>query len=199
MKKKLLIGMTTLTLLTGCSNPLSVKTYPSIDLPYEIVNEEVAEIKEQGLTEYIDYQELKKVTVRELTSEENEKFLDKLQLNTLNDLNKEYSAIEFYFGDMTKISCNKKSFYQFDKNKSCFVYDDEIIERNIYQYEFVQGKSQSLDRTKKNGITGEDEQVGYGFKSYDFKIIILLKKELIKPGLQLKTSINDEIVYIDIK
>lgn len=193
MKKKIpLISLLILIIfLTACSG--SVKTYPSLELPYEIVNEDVEKIKAEGLEEYLDYQVLEKIEVREITPEENEEFLKIMDFNTLNDLNTDYSAVEFNFGDVNRIHQNKKSFYKFDEDVSYFVYDDEIIKEGFYQLQVYENKKLLLKMDKKR-----NEEVGYGEVLNDFKIITLIRKDLLQKGLQFKTVINDEVVYLDI-
>ena len=131
--KKTVIALLAVPLffLGGCSGG-SVKTQPSVNLPCEISNEESAELKDEGLEYYTDYQVLENVTVRDLTADENEEFLKKIKDNTLNTLNSEYSAIEFDFGDIKRIS-NGKAILQFDKDTTYFVYDDKILDHSFYQ------------------------------------------------------------------
>lgn len=194
MKNKILIGtIIGLSLLTACSLH-SPKVYPALELPYEIVNEDVEAIKEQGYKDYRDYQELKKITVRELTDEENEYFLKKMEFNTLNDLNSEYSAVEFYFGDTKYIHQNKKIYRRIDEEVSYFVYDDEIIKDDFYQIPVYESNESLL---KKEST--EEKRIAYGEFLNDFKIVTLIKKDRVKKGLQFKTIINNEIVYLDIK
>lgn len=181
-----------MTFLSACSE--SVKTYPSLDLPYEIVNEEVEELKEEGLEEYLDYQVLEKIEIREITPEENEKFLEKMIGNSLNDLNKEYKAVEFDFGKTNYIHKNKKVIGKLDE-KSYFVYDDEILNNEFYQIRSYENNRY----LKKNSKNNKDEKEIYGEIFEDLKIITIVDKNYIKKGLQFKTIINDEIIYIDIK
>ena len=131
--KKTVIALLAVPLffLGGCSGG-SVKTQPPVNLPCEISNEESAELKDEGLEYYTDYQVLENVTVRDLTADENEEFLKKIKDNTLNTLNSEYSAIEFDFGDIKRIS-NGKAILQFDKDTTYFVYDDKILDHSFYQ------------------------------------------------------------------
>ena len=192
MKKIVIALSVTLFLLVGCSGG-SVKTQPSITLPYEITNEESAELKDEGLEYYTDYQVLENVTVRDLTADENEEFLKKMEGNTLNTLNSEYSAIEFDFGDIKRIS-NGKAILQFDKDTTYFVYDDKILDHSFYQI-----KEYSHRKLFKTFNDKKGEEISYGEERSDFKIISLVKKGFIKKGLQLKTTINDEVVYIDIE
>lgn len=193
MNKKLIIGTVIISsLLIACSP--STKTYSSLDLPYEIVNEEVEDLKNKGLEEYIDYQVLEEVIVRDLTPEENERFLERMEYNTLQDLNENYSAVEFNFGDMKMIYGNK-SFTQFNKKHSNFIYNDELLLDDILQSSFYE--DEKTFKTKKEGSL--DEDVVYARIYKDFRKIVLIPKELVKKGLQFKTKISDEIVYIDIK
>lgn len=181
-----------MTFLSACSE--SVKTYPSLDLPYEIVNEEVEKIKEKGLEEYTEKQTLKKVTVREITEKENERFLERMKQNTLQDLNKEYSAIEFYSGNVTEIDINGKAVISFDSKKSNFIYDDVLLLDDLYQL-----VSYDDDETLLTGETDEkNRNIGYGKIFKGLKTIVLVNTDYIKKGLQFKTVINGEVIYIDI-
>lgn len=190
MKSKILIcTIITLSLLTGCSP----KTYPSLTLPYEIVNEDVKELKNEGLKDYKNYQELKNVNIREFTSEENEYFLGEMEFNTLNDLNTEYSLIEFDFGDTKYIHKPRKSLGSFDEDVSSFIYDDEIIKDDFYQ----RREYEDIELLRSKNSDGETFIYGEYFKG--LKIVIPIKTILVKKGLQFKTTINDKVVYIDIK
>ena len=192
MKKIVIALSVTLLLLVGCSGG-SVKTQPSITLPYEITNEESAELKDEGLEYYTDYQVLENVTVRDLTADENEEFLKKMEGNTLNTLNSEYSAIEFDFGRTERIDRINRTIYKFDQDTSKFIYDDQILNVNFYQI----ATKEKIYLEKFNEDTQED--IVYGEISDDFKIVTLIETEFIKKGLQFKTTINDEVVYIDIE
>lgn len=190
MKKKLLTcTLIAFTLLTGCSP----KTYPSLKLPYEIVNEDVKEIKDQGLKDYKNFQELENVTVREFTPEENEYFLGEMEFNTLNDLNAEYSVVEFNFGDTKYIHKPTKSLGKFDEDVSYFIYNDEIIKDDFYQ----RREYENIKLLRSKDSNGETSVYGEYFK--DLKFIVPIKTILVKKGLQFKTTINDKVVYIDIK
>ena len=192
--KKTVIALLAVPLffLGGCSGG-SVKTQPSITLPYEITNEESAELKDEGLEYYTDYQVLENVTVRDLTADENEEFLKKIKDNTLNTLNSEYSAIEFDFGRTERIDRINQTVYTFDEETSKFIYDDQILNTNFYQ--IATKENTSLKRFNKE----KNKEVSYGEIIDDFKIVTLIEKKFIKKGLQFKTTINDEVVYIDIE
>ena len=192
MKKIVIPLIITLFLLVGCSGS-SVKTQPSVNLPCEITNNESAELKEEGLEHYTDYQVLENVTVRDLTADENEEFLKKIKDNTLNTLNSEYSAIEFDFGRTERIDRINRTIYKFDQDTSKFIYDDQILNVNFYQI----ATKEKIYLEKFNEDTQED--IVYGEISDDFKIVTLIETEFIKKGLQFKTTINDEVVYIDIE
>lgn len=191
MKKILFTLFISFFVLAGCSGS-NVKTQPSITLPYEITNEEVQAFKEEGLEYYTDYQELKAVVIRDLTSEENEALLKQMEGNTLNDLNSEYSAIEFNFGYTERINKVGNTIYKFDEGTSKFIYDNEILNSKFYQVETK--RDESVRRFDED----RNEEGIYGEICQDFKIVTLLEKEFIKDGLQFKTTINDEIVYINI-
>lgn len=196
MKNKLFLSITmTVILLAGCTNNSiktnSVKTYPSITLPYEITNQEVSEAKNEGYSVYTEYQELKEVKTRELTEEENQEFIEKMKNNASNNLNNDYKAVEFSFGNMTMIY-NNKSFEYFDKN-SAFIYDDQIVKSKF-------DKIIRYDRQEKLYTTEDlEKRIVYGVDYDNYKIIVLIEKEHLKNGLQFKTKIADEIIYIDIK
>lgn len=200
MKKKLKLLISSfmfLSLITACSfNTLnSPKTYPSLDLPYVVVDEEVDSIKDEGLEEYTEKQILKEVSIRDFTKEETKRFSERIKYLTQNDLNNDYLAVEFYFGSVTKIDRNKKAFIKFDEDLSDFIYDDNFILDNFYQIP-VYEKSETLLTGEKNS---NDREIGYGVNYENLKIVTLINKEHIKKGLQFKTIINEEVVYIDIK
>ena len=169
--KKTVIALLAVPLffLGGCSGG-SVKTQPSVNLPCEISNEESAELKDEGLEYYTDYQVLENVTVRDLTADENEEFLKKMEGNTLNTLNSEYSAIEFDFGRTERIDRINRTIYKFDQDTSKFIYDDQILNVNFYQI----ATKEKIYLEKFNEDTQED--IVYGEISDDFKN----KKELSK-------------------
>jgi len=191
MKKILFTLFISFFVLTGCSGS-NVKTQPSITLPYEIVNEESTEFKDEGLENYTDYQELKEVVIRDLTADENETILNQMEDNSLNDLNSEYSAIEFVFGQTERIDRINRTVYRFDENTSKFIYDDEILNTKLYQMTIAD--KDYLKRFDKE----KNEEVVYGEVVKDYRIITIVKKDFIKKGLQFKATINDEVVYIDI-
>ena len=64
---------------------------------------------------------------------------------------------------------------------------------------FYQIKEYSHRKLFKTFNDKKGEEISYGEERSDFKIISLVKKGFIKKGLQLKTTINDEVVYIDIE
>ena len=192
MKKIVIALSVTLFLLVGCSGG-RVKTHPSVNLPYEIANNEVQEYKDKGLENYIEYQVLENVTVRDLTTDENEDVFKKIKDNTLNTLNSEYSAIEFDFGRTERIDRINQTVYTFDEETSKFIYDDQILNTNFYQ--IATKENTSLKRFNKE----KNKEVSYGEIIDDFKIVTLIEKKFIKKGLQFKTTINDEVVYIDIE
>ena len=189
--KKTVIALLAVPLffLGGCSGG-SVKTQPSVNLPCEISNEESAELKDEGLEYYTDYQVLENVTVRDLTADENEEFLKKIKDNTLNTLNSEYSAIEFDFGRTERIDRINQTVYTFDEETSKFIYDDQILNTNFYQ--IATKENTSLKRFNKE----KNKEVSYGEIIDDFKIVTLIEKKFIKKGLQIKNRRhNDEVMY----
>jgi hypothetical protein len=112
--------------------------------------------------------------------------------NASNNLNNDYKAVEFSFGNMTMIY-NNKSFEYFDKN-SAFIYDDQIVKSKF-------DKIIRYDRQEKLYTTEDlEKRIVYGVDYDNYKIIVLIEKEHLKNGLQFKTKIaDDEIIYIDIK
>ena len=74
-----------------------------------------------------------------------------------------------------------------------FIYDDQILNTNFYQ--IATKENTSLKRFNKE----KNKEVSYGEIIDDFKIVTLIEKKFIKKGLQFKTTINDEVVYIDIE
>lgn len=195
-KSKVVIGLLTTLILSACSSsPINTaKTYPSVEVPYEIVNKEIEKYKSEGLDNFTDYQSLEAVNVREITQEENEKFLNLMSNNTLNDLKSEYVAVEFDFGTTTRININNQTLYEFDKNSSFFVYDDEILNNVFYQLKNIDNKELFLRYDEE-----KDEEVAYGEVVEDFEIVTIVNEEFVKKGLQFKTVINDEVIYIDIE
>lgn len=183
-----------LLLITACSFNSS-KTYPSLELPHLIVDEEVESIKDQGFDKYTEKQTLKNVSVRDFTKEELKRFSERIDSLSQNDLNNDYKAVEFYFGNVTRIDINKKAFLKFDDELSDFIFDDNFILNNFYQIPvYEQSKNLLTGKTDSN-----NKKIGYGAYYEDLKIVSLINKEHIKKGLQFKTVINDEVVYIDIK
>lgn len=194
-KRKVLIGVITTLTLTACNSSLtSVKTYPSIEVPYEVVNAEVEEYKDQGLEFYTDYQTLEGVTVRDITPEENEEFLQIMTDNNLNDLSSQYAAVEFNFGTTTRIHKNNQTLYEFDEDLSYFVYDDEIVSNDFYQLKNNDSKELFLRYDDQ-----KDEEVAYGEVVEGFDIVTIVNKDFVESGLQFKTVINNDVVYIDIE
>ena len=195
-KSKVVIGLLTTLTLTACgSSPMNpAKTYPSVEVPYEIVNKEIEEYKNEGLDNFLDYQSLEAVNVREITPEENEELLQIMTNNTLNDLSSEYVAVEFNFGITTRINKNNQTLYEFDKDSSFFVYDDEILSNEFYQLKNNDNKELFLRYDDE-----KDEEVAYGEIVEGFEIVTIVNEEFIKNGLQFKTVINDEVIYIDIE
>lgn len=195
-KSKVVIGLLTTLTLTACgSNPVnSVKTYPSVEVPYEIVNKEIEEYKSEGLENFLDYQKLESVNVREITPEENNEFLQLMTTNALNDLSSDYVAVEFDFGTTTRINKNNQTLYEFDKNSSFFVYNDEILNDEFYQLKNNDDKELFLRYDNE-----KDKDVAYGEVVEDFEIVTIINEEFVKKGLQFKTVINDEVIYIDIE
>lgn len=196
-KKWLVSSMLTLLFISGCSNSSlnGTKTHSSLSLPYKIVNEEVQEIKEKGYEEYTEKQTLKQVTVRKISENENERFLERMKQNTLQDLNKEYSAVEFFFGNVTKIDVNDKAVISFDSKKSNFIYDDVLLLENLYQLVSYEEDTSLLTGEKSSS----NRDISYGNVYKNLKTILLIRSDLVKKGLQFKTVINGEVVYIDIE
>lgn len=193
MKKIVIALSVTLFLLVGCAGN-SVKTQPSVTLPYEIANEESTDLKNEGLENYTDYQVLESIVVRDLTPDENEEFLKQMTGNTLNDLNSEYSAIEFDLGRTERIDRLNQTVYKFDEDISKFIYDDQILNPQFFQIA-TNSEKKYLERFSEE----KKEDVVYGEIVDSYKIVTLVEKEFIKKGLQFKTTINDEVVYIDIE
>lgn len=198
IKKTLFLIIGSLFLLTGCSNdngilPSNTKTYPSIDLPYTIADKEITKYEDvEAVKDNHAYQVLESINIRDLTLEENEIFLERVKNNTVNDLNEKYSAIEFSFGDTNLLGSATLDY--FHKDKTHFIYDDKIVTNKIYQKRFWE------DITVYQGYSEEyEEEVSFGAKHTDYRIVVLIEKEYLKEGLQLKTVINDEVVYINIK
>lgn len=183
-----------LLLITACSFNSS-KTYPSLELPYLIVDEEVESIKDEGLDKYTEKQILKDTNVRDFTKEEARRFSERIDYLSSNDLKNDYKAVEFNFGNVKKIDRNKKAFIKFDEDVSDFILDDNFILDDFYQIPVY--KESEILLTGKT--SSNNKEIGYGTHYEEFKIVTLINNEYIKKGLQFKTIINDEVVYIDIK
>lgn len=206
--KKIAIGvLASLSLLTACGTgnnstdsilPSKTKTYPAIELPYEIADDYYEELDEIiGVTH--DYQVLEKVTTREITEEENQYFKERLRTSTLNDLNQVYTAVVFHFGDATVLSRgNSIDNFPYSINKSYFVYDD--VNTSILEFEKFHQKQNYSDRDR---YTAEDKDLGknihYGSSFKNYEVVALVNTDYVKKGLQLRTILDEEVIYIDIK
>lgn len=202
MKKlKWLILTLSILLLSGCGP--SVSTYPSIELPYVIVDEEEIlsseyldddiEVDQEYL---IEKQTLYSAITRDLTVDEAKRFVERNAAETTNVLMDQYKVVEFNFGDVNRLY-NSKSFTNFPKSRTNFIYD-EIIIPEFYQILIVENET-NLTGTRYNFLKNEDENVVYASTYENMKILALVRNEYAQEGLQLKTAINDEEVYIDIE
>lgn len=195
-KNKLLIIGLLLLILSACTFN-SVETYPSVDLPFTIVDEthnsNFFDDIDTGEEELVDKQIINSATLREITDDEAVRFVERKADQTTNLLKENYKAVEFDFGTANLLN-NGKSLGIFDEHTTNFVYDKTIIPNKFYQildYE---------NRTRLYGISEKDqEDIIYATLYEDMKIISIVRNEYAQKGLQLRTTINDEEIYLDIE
>lgn len=194
MKRKAIIGSAlALILLTSCST--STKTYPSLKIPYEVVNEEVVKIENISTKEeeHKDNQTLRNIEVRDLTDEESKRFSERIKTTSKVALEENYSAVEFDFGKVERVFKNK-SFIKFDEDNSYFILNDEKVLEKLYQILNYENKTNLIGKKE-----GTDEDIIYGETYEDLKIITIIRNDFVKKGLQFRTVINGDEVYFDIK
>lgn len=194
MKRKTIIGSAlALILLTSCST--STKTYPSLKIPYEVVNEEVVKIENISTKEeeHKDNQTLRNIEVRDLTDEESKRFSERIKTTSKVALEENYSAVEFDFGKVERVFKNK-SFIKFDEDNSYFILNDEKVLEKLYQILNYENKTNLIGKKE-----GTDEDIIYGETYEDLKIITIIRNDFVKKGLQFRTVINGDEVYFDIK
>ncbi len=194
MKRKTIIGSAlALILLTSCST--STKTYPSLKIPYEVVNEEIVKIENISTKEeeHKDSQTLRNIEVRDLTDEESKRFSERIKTTSKVDLEENYSAVEFDFGKVERVFKNK-SFIKFDEDNSYFILNDEKVLEKLYQILNYENKTNLIGKKE-----GTDEDIIYGEIYEDLKIITIIRNDFVKKGLQFRTVINEDEVYFDIK
>lgn len=198
---KWLLLTVSILVLSACS---SVATEPSVELPYTIVDEEnlqTEEIFEDELNveeEYVeDIQILYSATVRELTDDEAKRFVERNAGETTNILKEQYQVVEFDFNDVSLLHRSENSFNFFPKSETNFVYDEMVIPE--FNQILDHSNKTSLTGTEYNVLTAEDDNIIYTSLYEDMKILALVRNEYAEEGLQLRTKINDEQVYIDIQ
>lgn len=194
MKRKAIIGSAlALILLTSCST--STKTYPSLKIPYEVVNEEVVKIENISTKEeeHKDNQTLRNIEVRDLTDKESKRFSERIKTTSKVALEENYSAVEFDFGKVERVFKNK-SFIKFDEDNSYFILNDEKVLEKLYQILNYENKTNLIGKKE-----GTDEDIIYGETYEDLKIITIIRNDFVKKGLQFRTVINEDEVYFDIK
>lgn len=194
MKRKAIIGSAlALILLTSCST--STKTYPSLKIPYEVVNEEIVKIENISTKEeeHKDNQTLRNIEVRDLTDEESKRFSERIKTTSKVALEENYSAVEFDFGKVERVFKNK-SFIKFDEDNSYFILNDEKVLEKLYQILNYENKTNLIGKKE-----GTDEDIIYGETYEDLKIITIIRNDVVKKGLQFRTVINGDEVYFDIK
>lgn len=194
MKRKAIIGSAlALILLTSCST--STKTYPSLKIPYEVVNEEVVKIENISTKEekHKDNQTLRNIEVRDLTDEESKRFSERIKTTSKVALEENYSAVEFDFGKVESVYKNK-SFIKFDEDNSYFILNDEKVLEKLYQILNYENRTYLIGKKE-----GTDEDIIYGETYEDLKIITIIRNDVVKKGLQFRTVINGDEVYFDIK
>lgn len=195
-KNKLLIIGLLLLILSACTFN-SVETYPSVDLPFTIVDEthnsNFFDDIDTGEEELVDKQIINSATLRELTDDEAVRFVERKADQTTNLLKENYKAVEFDFGTVTALS-HGKTFRKFDEQSTNFVFDETIIPDSFYQI---------LDYENRDLLIGsrerDDEDIAYSTIYEDMKIISIIRNEFAQSGLQLRTTINNEEVYLDIE
>ncbi|HFU3855445.1 TPA: hypothetical protein ACGO5T_001998 [Streptococcus suis] len=118
MKRKAIIGSAlALILLTSCST--STKTYPSLKIPYEVVNEEIVKIENISTKEeHKDNQTLRNIEVRDLTDEESKRFSERIKTTSKVALEENYSAVEFDFGKVERVFKKETGKTPFEYRKS---------------------------------------------------------------------------------
>lgn len=194
MKRKAIIGSAlALILLTSCST--STKTYPSLKIPYEVVNEEVVKIENISTKEeeHKDNQTLRNIEVRDLTDKESKRFSERIKTTSKVALEENYSAVEFDFGKVERVFKNK-SFIKFDEDNSYFILNDEKVLEKLYQILNYENKTNLIGKKE-----GTDEDIIYGETYEDLKIITIIRNDFVKKGLQFRTVINGDEVYFNIK
>ncbi|MGJ6090091.1 hypothetical protein [Streptococcus suis] len=194
MKRKAIIGSAlALILLTSCST--STKTYPSLKIPYEVVNEEIVKIENISTKEeeHKDNQTLRNIEVRDLTDEESKRFSERIKTTSKVALEENYSAVEFDFGKVERVFKNK-SFIKLDEDNSYFILNDEKVLEKLYQILNYENKTNLIGKKE-----GTDEDIIYGETYEDLKIITIIRNDVVKKGLQFRTVINGDEVYFDIK
>lgn len=194
MKRKAIIGSAlALILLTSCST--STKTYPSLKIPYEVVNEEIVKIENISTKEeeHKDNQTLRNIEVRDLTDEESKRFSERIKTTSKVALEENYSAVEFDFGKVERVF-KSKSFIKFDEDNSYFILNDEKVLEKLYQILNYENKTNLIGKKE-----GTDEDIIYGETYEDLKIITIIRNDVVKKGLQFRTVINGDEVYFDIK
>lgn len=196
--KKILCITTILLLFTACGNIEQVKTYPSLEFPAVISKEKSDSCKANEPC--IHLQEIKTVTVRDLDSEENEKFMKIVPMNTMNDLNKKYKLVEFFFGEITYyVDTQQKLFTGFSNESTYFVYNDELLDSQMIQLDPRKEFETNPITTVYLASDGKENRWEIGNSISDYSIKLLVNKDYLKKGLQLKTTLDSgEVIYIDI-
>lgn len=90
---------------------------------------------------------------------------------------------------------NDKAVISFDSKKSNFIYDDVLLLENLYQLVSYEEDTSLLTGEKSSS----NRDISYGNVYKNLKTILLIRSDLVKKGLQFKTVINGEVVYIDIE
>ncbi len=194
------------------TSKLSIKKEEAITLPYTIIDNITVDklegnYQKEGRGKLGDYlyifdpplelkQVLKEVTLRELTEEEEDKFLDEPDIIDmhLKLLNEKYKVLELYFGDIVVLR-DFNYLLGLEEKKTAFYYNGQSIPGRIHQMRtFDEQKSISADNLKDDN----DEVLGLGESNKNYKILVLVENSIIREGLQLRTKIGDDIVYIDV-
>lgn len=184
--KKIFVILLLGSLLVGCSStpkePEVEKVYESVTLPYVLLEkDDNLFVDETG--KYLRSEiTIRSVTVRDLTTEENELFLVEMNISDNKDLNDDYRIVEVDFGEGVIVYGHMRDNYFFFLNPQIILGDEVLYDIDIKDYvhiaEFirVEGKAR-------------------GEKISSRKLLCLVPKENLKKGSQLKLS---EDVYLDL-
>lgn len=182
MKKAIILGMI-LLIVVGCSSKESPKkVHESVSLPHVLVDEKSDLLDENG-NEINSYLAIESVTIRDLTDQENEYFLDKIKSSSSLNLNDSWSIVEVNFGSAIVLDrhVNPKDI-EFTTPK--IILGDEILFDIQYYKE---------EKIKENIVV---DSMGYGEDISSRKYLYLVSNDSLKEGVQIR--LNNEI-YLDLE